>query len=88
LFSGWTIRRNSSLSNDHYFSYAFSLHSWNALANQKFRFRKLCGLIASQESVLEAINKNGLVQWPCAARSTTCEQDRYVCDFAYLVMKI
>jgi hypothetical protein len=31
-----------------------------------------------------------LVRWPRAARSTTCEQDRcvYVCDFAYLVMKI
>jgi hypothetical protein len=28
------------------------------------------------------------VQWPRAARSTTCEQDRFVCDFAYLVMKI
>jgi hypothetical protein len=35
------------VSNDHYFSYAFSLHSWKALANQKCRFKKLCGLIAS-----------------------------------------
>jgi hypothetical protein len=34
--------------------------------------------------------KMELVQWPRAARSTTCEQDRCVCvcDFAYLIMKI
>jgi hypothetical protein len=40
------------VSNNHYFSYAFSLHLQKALANQKCRFKKLCGLIASQESVL------------------------------------
>jgi hypothetical protein len=58
---------------------------------QKCRFRKLCGLITSQESILYAINRDGAYSMTtCSkihdmrARSTTYEQDQCVCVILHI----
>jgi hypothetical protein len=95
--SRWSISR-------HYFFYhhAISLHSRKALANQKCRFRMLCGLIARQKLSLVMLGIKSLrCQQKWSLFDDHMQQDRRpaskidlrarsicVCDFAYLVMKI
>jgi hypothetical protein len=58
---------------------------------QNGRFRKLCGLIASHESILSALNRDGAYSMTtCSkiddmrARSMTCEQDPCVCVILHI----
>jgi hypothetical protein len=64
LFLGWTILH--PVSNDHYFSYAFSLHSRKALANKS----------VGSESFVVSLQARNKFSKPSRERSATCEQDR------------
>jgi hypothetical protein len=71
----------SEWSISHYFSYhhAFSLHSRKALGC------KIEALFShARNQVSKPSEEMELVRWPCAARSTTCDQDRSVCVILHI----
>jgi hypothetical protein len=78
--SGWSI-------SCHYFSYhhAFSLHSRKALANQKCRFRMLCGLITRQKLSLVMPGIKSLSrQQKWSLFDDHVQQDRFVCVILHI----